>query len=105
VAWLLPHLRQLDQHSAFQYISAPTPPSDHDQFEMVQTYGVVRFNTGDQANHVPGDREESALLGGDATVKRVGPPDGHASIVSCVSNLANTIIGSGKCLSVYFGCD
>ncbi|KAF8887317.1 vacuolar amino acid transporter 5 [Infundibulicybe gibba] len=46
--------------------------------------------------------EASALLGGnrDATIKRVAnKPDGHATIVSCISNLANTIIGSGAMAS------
>ncbi|KAH8832696.1 transmembrane amino acid transporter protein-domain-containing protein [Flagelloscypha sp. PMI_526] len=41
--------------------------------------------------------ESSALLGADrdSTVKTTVGPDGHATIVSCVSNLCNTIIGSG----------
>ncbi|KAL1743260.1 transmembrane amino acid transporter protein-domain-containing protein [Schizophyllum fasciatum] len=59
---------------------------------MVQTYGA----SGSQ--HAPrsggaGAGESDALLGGapPAPVKR----QGHATLVSCVSNLANTIIGSG----------
>ncbi|KII87407.1 hypothetical protein PLICRDRAFT_112640 [Plicaturopsis crispa FD-325 SS-3] len=63
---------------------------------MVQTYGVARENDHDQA---AGDAEDSALLGGAASssnLKRaVLEADGHASITSCVSNLSNTIIGSG----------
>lgn len=62
---------------------------------MVQTYGVAPDNDGDPTNHVAGDGEGSSLLGGDATPKRPAR-DGQATIVSCVSNLANTIIGSGK---------
>ncbi|KAG6812774.1 hypothetical protein H0H92_000544 [Tricholoma furcatifolium] len=63
---------------------------------MVQTYGVVPANPAE-----PGDgrdsSEQSALLGGgrDTSVKRVAKPDGHASLFSCISNLANTIMGTG----------
>ncbi|KAF7356256.1 Aa-trans domain-containing protein [Mycena venus] len=44
-----------------------------------------------------GAGESSALLGGDrdTTVKRAAKREGKATIVSSVSNLANTIIGSG----------
>jgi len=44
-----------------------------------------------------GAGESSALLGGDrdTTVKRATKREGKASMVSSVSNLANTIIGSG----------
>ena len=69
---------------------------------MVQTYGVAQYNAGDPTNHVPGDGEESTLLGEDATVERPGRTDGHASIISCVSNLSNTIIGSGDYLDMTF---
>ncbi len=67
---------------------------------MVENYGAV--NSVD-APDLPGTTtaaESSALLGGnrDATVKREGKADGRATIVSCVSNLCNTIIGSGECL-------
>lgn len=63
---------------------------------MVQTYGVAPGNDAGPANHVPGEGEDSALLGGDSAPKLQGKADGHASIVSCVSNLSNTIIGSGE---------
>ncbi|KAJ8079524.1 hypothetical protein PM082_011111 [Marasmius tenuissimus] len=65
---------------------------------MVQPYGAAAANT-DGGYEGPDVREgeSSALLGGDrdTTVKRVAKPDGHASVVSSISNLANTIIGSG----------
>jgi hypothetical protein len=66
---------------------------------MVQTYGIAPDNDSDRTptNYVSaGEGESSALLGGDASIKRNDKADGHASIVSCVSNLSNTIIGSGE---------
>jgi amino acid permease len=56
---------------------------------MAQTYGVASSSS-PTVNSSAND-EDSALLGTDVTLKR----DGHATITSCVSNLANTIIGSG----------
>ncbi|KAL0065187.1 hypothetical protein AAF712_007857 [Marasmius tenuissimus] len=79
---------------------------------MVQPYGAAAANT-DGGYEGPDVREgeSSALLGGDrdTTVKRVAKPDGHASVVSSISNLANTIIGSGMLTfplvrEKYFGC-
>jgi hypothetical protein len=69
-------------------------------FEMVQGYGIVQETRSEPGASTGG--EQSALLGDDrdTTVKRLVKPDGHASIVSCISNLANTIIGSGGCLIV-----
>ena len=66
---------------------------------MVQTYGVAADNDSEPTtptNYASAEGESSALLGSDASIKRTGKPDGHASIVSCVSNLSNTIIGSGE---------
>ncbi|KAL0953758.1 hypothetical protein HGRIS_004947 [Hohenbuehelia grisea] len=64
---------------------------------MVQSYGVARATGGaSEYDEAPGQGEGSALLGGDATSKPQSQHHGgHASIGSCVSNLANTIIGSG----------
>lgn len=64
---------------------------------MVQTYGVAPDNPADPGASHGG--EQSALLGGDrdTSSKRVDKPDGHASLISCTSNLVNTIIGSGTC--------
>ncbi|TDL23915.1 hypothetical protein BD410DRAFT_786588 [Rickenella mellea] len=63
---------------------------------MVQTYGVASPSAASDHGHRIETRsgESSALLGEDATPKKV-LRDGHANIVSSVSNLANTIIGSG----------
>ena len=68
--------------------------SDDTIYEMVQTYGVAEATDVDPST---GGDEARALLGGDsATVRKAeGKPDGHATIVSCISNLSNTIIGSG----------
>lgn len=60
---------------------------------MVHTYGIASENDG--AAHIAEDREDSALLGSDSTVS-FGKTEGHATVVSSVSNLSNTIIGSGK---------
>ncbi|KAG6886240.1 hypothetical protein C0993_010802 [Termitomyces sp. T159_Od127] len=61
---------------------------------MVQTYGAVRPPAYAESEPGPSSgSEQSALLGGerDTSVQR----DGHASLTSCVSNLANTIMGTG----------
>lgn len=64
---------------------------------MVQKYGAVVATAADATS---GDSERSTLLATDATPQQ---KEGHASIVSSVSNLSNTIMGSGMCLSsVYF---
>ncbi|KAL0577289.1 hypothetical protein V5O48_004682 [Marasmius crinis-equi] len=64
---------------------------------MVQPYGAATHNDDGYEGSDVREGESSALLGGnrDSTVKRVEKPDGHASVVSSISNLANTIIGSG----------
>ncbi|KAI1793448.1 vacuolar amino acid transporter 5 [Ganoderma leucocontextum] len=64
---------------------------------MAQVYGAVEGRS-DRDSHPADDprisREEDALLGAEATVRRPRK-DGHASLTSSTSNLANTIIGSG----------
>lgn len=70
---------------------------------MVQNYGVAPKSAHTVATDndtdilTPGGAgETSALLGENSTGSRVvGKPDGHAGLISCVSNLSNTIIGSG----------
>ena len=72
---------------------------DDDGFEMAQTYGTAPVSATDEPASPHGAGESSALLGGDrdTAVKRVlGKREGKASMVSSVSNLANTIIGSGE---------
>jgi hypothetical protein len=73
--------------------------SDREAFEMVQTYGITRDDGGEPRNDVE-DGEATSLLRGNAreTVRK----DGHATITSCVSNLSNTIIGSGRCIFILF---
>ncbi|KAG6897428.1 hypothetical protein C0992_001589 [Termitomyces sp. T32_za158] len=75
-------------------------------FEMVQTYGAVRPPAYDESEPGPSSgSEQSALLGGerDTSVKRVVQHDGHASLTSCISNLANTIMGTGAYLIIVKG--
>ncbi|KAK0217841.1 transmembrane amino acid transporter protein-domain-containing protein [Armillaria fumosa] len=64
---------------------------------MVENYGTVNSVGAPDLPGTTTTAESSALLGGnrDATVKREGKADGRATVVSCVSNLCNTIIGSG----------
>ncbi|KAI0794162.1 vacuolar amino acid transporter 5 [Fomes fomentarius] len=63
---------------------------------MAQMYGAAEGH--EDRNHTVDDsrssREDDALLGPVAT-PRIHKHDGHATLVSCTSNLANTIIGSG----------
>ncbi|KAG2132787.1 vacuolar amino acid transporter 5 [Suillus clintonianus] len=58
---------------------------------MVQKYGAVLTTAADAT---AGDSEHSALLGGNAAPSAT-QREGHASILSSVSNLTNTIMGSG----------
>lgn len=70
---------------------------------MVQTYGVSREDAAEP--NTPGlGNESSALLGGESAPVNRGLREGHATMISCVSNLMNTIVGSGMFLildSVY----
>ncbi|THH32498.1 hypothetical protein EUX98_g1671 [Antrodiella citrinella] len=65
---------------------------------MVQSYGGVESpgRSADPTDSlIPGAAgENDALLGSDATAKKL-LREGHATVLSSVSNLANTIIGSG----------
>ena len=60
---------------------------------MVQTYGIARGQGAETESHAADEHE--ALLGRDATARQV-KKEGHATIHSCIGNLANTIIGSGE---------
>ncbi|KAJ7117491.1 transmembrane amino acid transporter protein-domain-containing protein [Mycena epipterygia] len=65
---------------------------------MTQKYGTAPVSAIDDPTSPQEAGESSALLGGDrdTTIKRPsGKREGKASMVSSVSNLANTIIGSG----------
>ncbi|EKM81692.1 hypothetical protein AGABI1DRAFT_111957 [Agaricus bisporus var. burnettii JB137-S8] len=61
---------------------------------MKQTYGIARDNGTETAG---GSEETNALLGNrDPAIAPEGSKrDGHASLGSCISNLSNTIIGTG----------
>ncbi|KAF9454254.1 AAAP amino acid transporter, partial [Macrolepiota fuliginosa MF-IS2] len=64
---------------------------------MVQTYGVAPESI-IEPTRSGSSEETNALLGGDRDTvvgHGTGAREGHASLSSCVSNLANTIIGSG----------
>ena len=61
---------------------------------MVQTYGVASAGKFDA--RLNGDVDEArALLGSDSTGSLPKKKDGNATLVSSISNLLNTIIGSG----------
>ncbi|KAJ3976437.1 transmembrane amino acid transporter protein-domain-containing protein [Lentinula raphanica] len=65
---------------------------------MVNTYGVADTSSSAQVADVDDSNEHTAFLGDDrdtTATKRNDKPDGHASMISSISNLANTIIGSG----------
>lgn len=55
-------------------------------------YGAVENSEALTGYHQAEDNESSTLLGTEALQ---GPNEGPATIVSSVSNLSNTIIGSG----------
>lgn len=61
---------------------------------MTQPYGAVDTGVRNihSVHHGVEDNEGSALLGSETVPKL---REGHASIISSVSNLSNTIVGSG----------
>lgn len=61
---------------------------------MVLPYGAVQTgDLGAHTEHHGGEHnEDSPLLGNEAILME---REGHASIISSVSNISNTIIGSG----------
>ena len=61
---------------------------------MVQTYGVANEHE-EAAPDANLSGEGDALLGSDASARKP-KTEGHATLQSCVGNLANTIIGSGE---------
>lgn len=73
---------------------------EDEAYEMVQTYGVARENNAEPVNGHDGD-ESRALLGG-AGAGQAGKPDGRATLASCISNLSNTIMGTGTYFSIPF---
>ncbi|KAG9313011.1 transmembrane amino acid transporter protein-domain-containing protein [Chiua virens] len=59
---------------------------------MMQPYGAASTRVPDTVHHNIDDNEGSALLGNSSASR---PKEGRATIVSSVSNLSNTIMGSG----------
>ena len=64
-----------------------------DSYEMVQTYGVVPETSAEPSQDT--DEARALLADPNAPSKIDRHTDGHATITSCISNLLNTIIGSG----------
>ncbi|KAJ4469594.1 transmembrane amino acid transporter protein-domain-containing protein [Lentinula aciculospora] len=62
---------------------------------MVNTYGATNTSSLAEAVDDEDTNEHTAFLGDTITAKKDDRADGHASIISSISNLANTIIGSG----------
>ncbi len=63
---------------------------------MVQTYGIVPDNAAGPTR-ARNSQETDALLDRDMLGKADSEGrEGHATIFSCISNLLNTIIGSGE---------
>jgi hypothetical protein len=68
---------------------------------MVQTYGVANEHE-DAVAETNMSAESDALLGAGASARKA-KAEGHATLQSCVGNLANTIIGSGECRDILRG--
>ena len=60
---------------------------------MVQTYGIAPENSAESSLDV--DEARALLATPETPNKKDGRVDGHATLISCISNLLNTIIGSG----------
>lgn len=63
---------------------------------MVQPYGATDNSGVDIEARDDTAGEDTSLLGAATTGKKVTRREGHATIVSGVGNLANTIVGSGE---------
>ena len=64
---------------------------------MVHTYGAVAETSVEAVEPSIDDTDEARALLADpnAPSKKDRHTDGHATLTSCISNLLNTIIGSG----------
>lgn len=65
-------------------------------YEMVQPYGAANHSGVDVEARDDTAGEDTSLLGIAATGKMVTKREGHATMVSGIGNLANTIVGSGE---------
>jgi len=63
---------------------------------MVQQYGATDHSGVDVEAREDTAGEDTSLLGAASTGKKVAKREGHATIVSGIGNLANTIVGSGE---------
>ena len=62
---------------------------------MIPQYGATNNSDVDVEGRDDNASEDTSLLGAASTGK-VTKREGHATIASCVGNLANTIVGSGE---------
>ena len=70
------------------------PLFNSEGYEMVQSYGVASSYSSEPVETLNDEIDESRTLLGSHS--RVNPQnDGHATLFSSISNLLNTIIGSG----------
>ena len=67
-----------------------------DSYEMVQPYGATNYSGVDVEARDDAVGEDTSLLGAASTGKKVTKREGHATMVSGIGNLANTIVGSGE---------
>jgi len=67
-----------------------------DVYEMVQPYGTADNSGVDVEARDDATGEETSLLGAASTGRKVMKREGHATMVSGIGNLANTIVGSGE---------
>ena len=63
---------------------------------MVQPYGATNYSGVDVEARDDTVGEDTSLLGAASTGKKVIKREGHATMVSGIGNLANTIVGSGE---------
>lgn len=77
--------------------------SEPGSYEMAQSYGAVTAGVAvtHTEHHGAEENERSALLGSETVQKS---REGHAGLVSSVSNLSNTIIGSGASTLPFYSC-
>ena len=68
---------------------------------MVQTYGVAPETSVEPS--IDTDEARALLADPNAPSKRDRHTDGHATVISCISNLLNTIIGSGTYFATHSG--
>lgn len=63
---------------------------------MVQPYGAFNYSGVDVEARDDNASEDTSLLGAASIGKKRTKREGHATVVSGIGNLANTIVGSGK---------